>query len=155
MDNMDIVPVALAAVVALAGGAALGFLARGIWASQSIKDAAEKAALIIERARTQQKDLILEAKDEKLRLQREAEEEARAKRQELGNLERRLLQRDEQIDQRADMLEQRDKKLVERERELDRTREELAKAQQEHVNALERVSQLSAEEAKALLLEAV
>ncbi len=152
---MDIVPVAVAAVVALAGGAVLGFLARGVWASQSIKDAEEKAALIVERARTQQKDLILEAKDEKLRLQREVEEEARGKRQELSNLERRLLQRDEQIDQRADMLEQRDKKLVERERELDKTREDLARAQQEHVAALERVSQLSAADAKALLLEAV
>jgi ribonuclease Y len=152
---MDTVVVAVAAVVALAGGVVLGFLARGIMARKSIKQAEEKAALIVERARTQQKDLILEAKDEKLRLQREAEDEARAKRQELNNLERRLLQRDEQIDQRADMLEQRDKKLVDRERELDHTREELAKAQQDHIAALERVSQLSAEDAKSLLLEEV
>ncbi len=152
---MDIVVVAMAAVVALAGGAVLGFLSRGMLASKSMKQAEEKAALIIERARTQQKDLILEAKDEKLRLQREAEDEARAKRAEMSNLERRLLARDEQIDQRADMIEQRDRKLVERERELDRTREDLARAQQEHVAALERVSQLSAEDAKSLLMEAV
>jgi len=152
---MDTVLLALATLVALAGGAVLGFLARGVWSSQSIKQAAEKAALIVERARTQQKDLILEAKDEKLRLQHEAEEEARAKRQELSGLERRLLQRDEQIDQRADMLEQRDRKLVEREREIDRTREELARAHLEHVAALERVSNLSAAEAKGLILEAV
>ena len=152
---MDTVLLAVATLVALAGGAVLGFLARGVWSSQSIKQAAEKAALIVERARTQQKDLILEAKDEKLRLQHEAEEEARAKRQELSGLERRLLQRDEQIDQRADMLEQRDRKLVEREREIDRTREELAKAHLEHVAALERVSNLSAADAKALILEAV
>ena len=57
---MDIVPVVVAAVVALAGGAVLGFLARGVMASKSIKQAEEKAALIVERARTQQKDLILE-----------------------------------------------------------------------------------------------
>jgi ribonuclease Y len=152
---MDIVPVALAAVLALAGGAVIGFVARGVMANKSIKQAEEKAALIVERARTQQKDLILEAKDEKLRLQREAEEEARAKRQELNNLERRLLQRDEQIDQRADMLEQRDRKLVDRERELDKQREDLAKAQQEHIAALEHVSGLSAEDAKNILLEEV
>ena len=42
--------------------------------------------------------------------------------------ERRLLQRDEQLDQRTEMLEQRDRKLLERERELDKTKEELAKA---------------------------
>ncbi len=152
---MDTVLLAAAIIVALAGGVVLGFVARGYLASQSIKAAAEKAALIVERARTQQKDLILEAKDEKLRLQREAEEEARTKRGELSNLERRLIQRDEQIDQRADMIEQRDRKLVERERELDKTREELARATQEQITALERVSNLSAEDAKALLLDAV
>ena len=152
---MDTVLLAAAIIVALAGGVVLGFVARGYLASQSIKAAAEKAALIVERARTQQKDLILEAKDEKLRLQHEAEEEARTKRGELSNLERRLIQRDEQIDQRADMIEQRDRKLVERERELDKTREELARATQEQITALERVSNLSAEDAKALLLDAV
>jgi ribonuclease Y len=153
-DMMEIVLLAVG-VLALVSGAVLGFLGRGIWASKGIKEAEEKAALIVERARTQQKDLILEAKDEKLRLQREAEDEARAKRGELNNLERRLLQRDEQIDQRADMIEQRDRKLVDRERELDKTREELARATQEQVAALERVSGLSAGDAKGLLLEAV
>ncbi len=120
-----------------------------------MKEADEKAALIIEKARSQQKDLILEAKEEKIRLQREAEDEARAKRNELSNLERRVLQRDEQLDQRADMLEGRDRKLIDRERELDRAREELTKAHQEQVVALERVSGLSAEDAKGILLEAV
>ena len=53
------------------------------------------------------------------------------------------------------MLEQRDRKLVDRERELDKAREELARAHQEQVAALERVSGMTAEEAKAILLEAV
>jgi ribonuclease Y len=145
----------IVAILAAVGGVAVGFVARGMRASQQMKRAEEKAALIIEKAYSQQKDLILEAKDEKLRLQREAEDEARAKRTELTSLERRLLQRDEQLDQRADMLEQRDRKLIDREREIDRAREELAKAHQEQVAALERVSGLGAEEAKAILLDAV
>jgi ribonuclease Y len=53
------------------------------------------------------------------------------------------------------MLEQRDRKLLDRERELENARQELALAQQEHVAALERVSGMSAVEAKAQLLEAV
>src|SRR5206468_8422129 len=56
---------------------------------------------------------------------------------------------------RADMLEQRDRKLLERERELDKTREELTRAHGEQVAALERVSGLSAEDAKGILIEAV
>ena len=54
------------------------------------------------------------------------------------------------------MLEQRDRKLLDRERELDKTaRGAVAKAHQEQVAALERVSGVSADDAKALLLEAV
>src|SRR6187397_2298095 len=152
MDTPTLVAVALAAAV---GGALLGALARSMWASQGMKAAKAEARRIEAEARTRQKELILEAKDEKLRLGREAEEEARARRSELAAQERRLVQRDEQLDQRAEMLEGRDRKLLERERELDKAREDLARATQDQVQALERVSGLSAEDAKSMLLEAV
>jgi ribonuclease Y len=152
METPVVVAVALAAAV---GGAVLGMLVRSMWASQAMKAAQAEARRIEAEARARQKELILEAKEEQQRLQREAEDEARARRQELTALERRLLQRDEQLDQRGDMLEARDRKLVEREREIDRTREELARAHQEQVAALERVSGMSAGDAKTILLEAV
>ena len=89
------------AVVAAAGGAIVGVLVRSLWASQTMKAATAEARRIEAEARARQKELILEAKDEKLRMQREAEEEARARRGELAGLESRLLQRDEQLDQRT------------------------------------------------------
>jgi ribonuclease Y len=144
-----------AAVVAAVIGVAVGFVARGLLASQTIKSAQDKAARIVAEARAQQKDMILEAKDEKLRQQREAEEEARQKRGELTNLERRLLARDEQLDQRADMLEEKFRKIGERERDLETERESLTKLNQERIAALEQVSGLSAEDAKGILLEAI
>jgi len=149
---MEYVAVAL---VALAAGLGLGFVARSMLASQTIKGSQEKAGRIIAEARAQQKDLILEAKEDKIRLTREAEDEARTRRTELATLERRLLQRDEQLDQRTDMVEQRDRKLLDRERELDRQREDLARLNQERIAALEQVANLTAEDAKGLLLEAV
>ncbi len=152
---IDPLVAALALVLGIAGGLTLGFFARGRFVSLQGKAAQEKAARIVAEARTQQKELILEAKDEKLRLQREAEEEARTRRAELANLERRLLSRDEQLDQRTDMLEQRDRKLLEKERDLEHAREDLTRARAEQVQALERVSGLTADEAKAQILEAV
>ncbi|MBA2255257.1 MAG: ribonuclease Y [Chloroflexi bacterium] len=149
---------AILAVVVLgtaAAGLVLGFFLRGIWGSQAVKAAADKAARIVAEARTQQKELILQAKDEQVRLQRESEEDARARRAELTNMERRLVQRDEQLDQRSDTLEQRDRKLIQREREHDQKTEELSQARQEHIAALERVSQMTAEQAKDVLLESV
>ena len=98
---MDTGVIAVVALVAAAGGAVLGALVRSFWASQAIKAATSEARRIEAEARARQKELILEAKDEKLRMQREAEEEARARRGELSGLESRLLQRDEQLDQRS------------------------------------------------------
>ena len=147
--------VVIAALVAAVVGVAVGFVARGILASQTIKAAQDKAGRIVAEARAQQKDMILEAKDEKLRQQREADEEARQKRTELQNLERRLLSRDEQLDQRADMLEEKSRKINDRERDLEKERESLARLSQERVAALEQVSGLSAEDAKGILLEAI
>jgi len=152
METPVVVAVALLAAV---GGAVFGAFVRTMWASQGMKAAQAEARRIEAEARARQKELILEAKDEKLRLSREGEEEARARRNELTAQERRLTQRDEQLDQRSEMLEQRDRKLLERERELDKTREDLAKTTQEQVAALERVSSMSADDAKAMLLEAV
>ncbi len=150
-------PIAVAiALVAAVVGAVVGFVVAGrVWSPQVIRAAQAEARRIVAEARERQKDLILEAKDEKLRLQREAEDEARARRTELSNLERRLLQRDEQLDQRTDMLEQRDRKLIDRERELDRAREEIGRLHDEQVTALERVSGMSADDAKKMLVEAV
>jgi ribonuclease Y len=150
----DIV-VLLAVVAAGAIGVVLGFAARGMWVSQAHRIAQEKAARIIADARTQQKDLILQAKEETLRLAREADEEGRHRRAELAVLERRLLERDEQLDQRTEMLEARDRKLLDRERELDEQREQLGKAKLEHIAALEKVSGMHAEQAKEMLVEAV
>ena len=147
--------VLIAALVAAVIGVAIGFVVRGVLASQTIKAAQEKAARIVAEARAQQKDMILEAKDEKLRQQREADEEARQRRTELQNLERRLLSRDEQLDQRADMLEEKSRKINDRERDLEKEREALDKLSQERVVALEQVSGMSAEDAKGVLLEAI
>jgi ribonuclease Y len=147
--------VAAIALVGFAAGVLLGVLVRRLWASQAVKAAQAEARQIEAEARARQKDLILEAKEDKIRLLREAEDEARSRRTELASLERRLLQRDEQLDQRTDMLEERDRKLLDRERELDKTRDELSRMQQERVVALERLSAMSADEAKTALLDAV
>ena len=80
METPIVVAVALLAAL---GGALLGALVRTMWASQGMKAAQAEARRIEAEARTRQKELILEAKDEKLRLAHEAEEEARVRRNEL------------------------------------------------------------------------
>src|SRR5690242_21882027 len=108
MDTPVVVAVALIAAV---GGAVLGMVVRGMFASQAMKAAHAEARRIEAEARARQKELILEAKDEKLRMQREAEDEARAKRNDLATQERRLIQRDEALDQRTEMLRSEERRV--------------------------------------------
>ena len=79
----DPVIVAVTILVVAAGGLAIGFVARGYVASQAIKAASEKSQRIVAEARAQQKDLILQAKEEQIRIQREVDEDGRAKRGDL------------------------------------------------------------------------
>jgi ribonucrease Y len=152
MNDPVAIAVALGAAVL---GVVVGVSIRRLWSSQAVRARQAEARQIEAEARARQKELILEAKEEVIRVQRLADDEARAKRTDLSGLERRLLQRDEQLDQRTDMLEARDRKLLDRERELDVQREELARLNQERVVALEQLSNTSAEDAKTMLLEAV
>src|SRR3982750_4217682 len=72
METVVLIAVAVAAAV---GGAVLGMIARGMFASNSMKAAQSEARRMGREPRARQKELILEAKDEKLKMQREAEDE--------------------------------------------------------------------------------
>ena len=64
---MEPLLVVVVAIVAAIGGAVAGFFLRNLWASQTMQSATAEARRIEAEARTRQKELILEAKDEKLR----------------------------------------------------------------------------------------
>lgn len=91
-------------------------------------------------AETKARELVLEAKDEALRIRREGEDEAR----------RKL----EIIDRREGALEEREKRVHIREGEIERSREDIAKIKQEQLEKLERVAHLTRDEAKQLLVTA-
>jgi len=138
MENGTMVDLTIAVVclVAVAGGAAAGFILRGMRSSQRMRQPRRRPSS--SRRRTTREGPHPRGKDEKLRLQREAEESTCQARRALV-LERRLLQRDEQLDQRGDILEQRDRKLSTRARGRSFPRGG-RQGHQEQVEALERVS---------------
>lgn len=103
----------------------------------------------------QRKSLMLEAKEEALRLKAQLEEEDREKRAELQRLERRLNQREETLDRRLDTLEHREGDISEKEKQLNIALEKANRLQQDRIAALEQAGHLSAEDAKAQLLKSI
>lgn len=95
---------------------------------------------------------MLEAKEEIHKLRSELDREIRDRRNEIQRIERRLLQREELLDKKVDTLEQREEANNKKQRDIQKAHEEVQELLKKQVEELERLSGLSSEEAKQLLL---
>lgn len=142
----------------LAGGAG-GYAIRKYLAEAKIASAEKAAATIIEEAKKEaearKREAVLEAKDEVHRMRNEVERESRERRNELQRLERRLLQKEETLDRKSEILERKEASLHRQEEAIQRTREEVEKIRQQQVSELERISGLTTEAARTILLKNV
>jgi ribonuclease Y len=144
--------VVIVAAVAVVLGVIIGFVARRLVASNAVKHAEQYAQRLVAEGRAKQKEIVLEGKDEALQLRRAAEEEAREGRATLQRSEGRLLDREETLDRKTATLEERETALAGRGAELDVERSRLAELQQRQLVELERVSGLTAAEARQGLI---
>ncbi|NLV74227.1 MAG: ribonuclease Y [Chloroflexi bacterium] len=140
-----------AALVSLA----IGYVVRGRLVTRRDTQLEEEAQKRLMEARTQAMEIELAAKDAALQLRQEAEADAKKMTQELNRQENRLVQRRENLDHRLDALEARERKQDERRHSMDQRQSELDKAWQKQIAELERIANLTQEEAKALLLQEV
>ncbi len=159
MSTIDAVgTIVVSAVVGLVAFL-LGYLLRRTIAEAKIKSAEEAARRILEESRKEadakQREAVVEAKDEAFRLKREAEREIRDQRAELQRLERRLGQREENLERKTEALEQRDRQQVEEQQHIGALRTEAERLKREQQTELERIAGQSAEEARAQLLAEV
>ncbi|MDO4572540.1 MAG: ribonuclease Y [Clostridia bacterium] len=104
------------------------------------------------RAEEIKKERILEAKEEVFRIRTDAERENRERRSEIQRNERRLFQREEVLDKKLESVEQREGVISQREEELARAEAEIRQLHAQQLQELEKISGLSMEAAKELLL---
>ncbi|HXL04243.1 MAG TPA: ribonuclease Y [Bacillota bacterium] len=148
---------ALIAIAAVVIGFAVGYFTRRILAEAKIGSVEQAAKKIVEEAEKEaeaaRREILLEAKEEAHRLRNEIEQESRARRAELQRNERRLFQKEESLDRKAETIERKEEAINRREKELDEIRNELTAVYEEQRAELERVSGLSSDEARELLLK--
>ena len=97
--------------------------------------------------------MVLEAKEEAFKTRSEAERENRERRAELQRTERRLFQREESLDKKMEGLEQREKALARRESGVEQAEADIAALHEQQLAELERISGLSMEDARDILME--
>ena len=149
----------LIGLVCLAIGLAGGYLIRKYLSEAKIASAEEAAAKILEAAEkdaeAKKREAILEAKEEVHRLRNEADREYRERRNELQRLERRLVQKEEALERKSEMIERKEDNLQRKEAELEQLSAELSELHSKQVAELERLSGLTSEEARKLLLASI
>jgi ribonuclease Y len=149
----------LIGIIALIIGVAAGYFIRKYISEAKIASAEEAAAKIIEEAQkdaeAKKRESILEAKEEVHRLRNEVERENRERRNELQRLERRLVQKEETLDRKSDAIERKEENLHRKENELEDLKTSLTEVYQQQLAELERLSGLTSDEAKTLLLESI
>jgi ribonuclease Y len=133
----------------------LGFWLRNYILQRKLKEQGSQAQKLVEEAEKEAKEIILSAKDEALEYRSNAEAEIDRLRAGLRREEERLQRRREKLDHHQERLEQRELALNKRQSALDRQRNEVEQLQKKRLETLERVANLTRDEAKAELLEAV
>ncbi|HSV74122.1 MAG TPA: ribonuclease Y [Chthonomonadales bacterium] len=101
------------------------------------------------------REALVEAKDEAYRLRAEIERENREKRAEIQRLERRLAQREEALERRLEHIDTHERTLQQREVAVARQEQELHHIQAQQREELQRISGLSADEARTLFLKGI
>ena len=115
-------------------------------AERTLQDA-EKAA------DNKKKEALVEAKDEIYKLRQDAEKEIRDRRGEISKQERRIHQKEETLDKKIDSLERKEEAVQQKLQEADALREKAEALKQEQLDALERISGLTREQAKEYILQ--
>jgi ribonucrease Y len=152
---VDIVLPIIAALVAGAVAFVVGSSRAKKQAEAQVKAAHEDATRLLEEAQTKNKELLVEAKEEVLKVRTQIENDNRERRAELQRQERRIQQKEENLDRKIEALERRERTIQTREKEQEAIRVDLENAKKEEIKELERISQLTIPDARELLLKSI
>lgn len=151
-----IVEMLLAVILAVVIGAGGGYWMRKKTAEAQIGSAEEQARRIVaeaeEKGEAKKKESLLEAKEDIHKLRSELERETKERRNDLQRLERRLVQKEENLDRKMDSLEKKEDALNSKESSLEKTQARIDELHQKQLTELERISSLTSEEARTILL---
>lgn len=135
----------------------VGMVVRKKTAESKIKGAESEAARILANAQKEaenaRKEEILKAKEEILKSRNELDEEIKERRSEVGLQEKRIIQKEENLERRSDSLERKEKDLERRYQANEERAKDLEYIYEEQTKKLEEISRLSKEDAKVMLLE--
>ena len=108
-----------------------------------------------EESKRAKKEALWEVKEQELKLRNEFEKETKEKKAEMQRMEQRLTQKEDSLDKKLENLESQKENLLKQEEEVKILQQKISSQHELMVQELEKVSQLTREEAKNLLIEEI
>lgn len=143
-------------IVGLLFAIVVGYFIGKHMVERKIGDAEETARKIIEDSKrdieAKRKEMLLEVKDENFRMRNSFEKELKDRRNDVQQAEKRLIQKEENLDKKLDSFEKREALLEDKEKKMETTRQQLEALKNHGIAELERISNLTYDEAKKELL---
>jgi len=149
---ISLIGLVFGAGIALIAGYLIGTTRNKQYFAERLRLEKEASEQMLMELQVQQREALHEARDETARFRAAMERDNAERRAELQRQERRLQQKEETLEHKIELFEQRERKLANRERSFEQTQEELEVIKREQLKELERVAQLSEEQAKEVLL---
>jgi ribonuclease Y len=134
-------------------GITFGYQMRKIWAVRRKDTVEAKIENLINEAKAKQKEILLQANDKALKIIEDAKVEERQRQQELVRSQKRLEGREALFDQRLLELENKKQDLLDKAERVEKVKTEINRIKEEQLAKLEKVANLTKEEAKTVLLE--
>ena len=161
---MDLLIAIVIIIILIPVSAWIGWFFNSRFGKNSINAATEKAEQIIQDAKKEaantKREKLLEVKDEWYKKKVEFDNEVNQKKQKLQNLEKQLQTREENSEKKFDLVLQKEKDLRKLEKQiqefkvsLDTRSEDIKKLEIEQNDKLEKISGLTSEDAKKMLVE--
>jgi ribonucrease Y len=144
-------------VIGLVAGLALGALALRSWQASRVTAAGRSRELILSEAERQaeaiRREAQVDAREQSVKLRADIEEEVQERRSQIMKIEKRVLAREEEVEAKLTALSRREQGIADREGHLKQLQDDVKQARASEIAELERISNMTVNEAKQYLLE--
>lgn len=149
------ITVVLVAIAAFLVGGIISYVLWQMTVGKKNAGAKAKAEKIIDEAMTKEKEILLQAKDDSIKIKSEIENQTKEKSRYLESVERDLRRKESTIDSRFDQVEKSKTEVESKQKQLETIKTSLQQLRQKQEESLEKIAKMTKDEAKGVLLKIV
>ena len=141
-------------IVGLLAGLGAGYYIRKVQIANQVNSIEAKVSRALEEAKTKEKEILLEAKSKAMEIAEQGKKSEQEFRNQILKVEERLNRKESDLERKLSDSDKLKEDLAARKNEIEKTKDEMREIKQKQLEQLQKISGLTTEEAKKVLLDA-